>query len=481
MKGNKKATRGLMLEKISVIGIGKLGAPMAACFAAKGFDVVAVDVDVRKIDAINRGESPIFEPRVEEMMASAKGRLSATQDLEAAVLATTITFVVVATPSEADGSFSLRHVLPVCEKIGSSLRKKNGFHLVVLTSTVMPGSTGGEVRATLERSSGLHAGREFGLCYNPEFIALGSVVRNFLNPDFLLIGESDECSGKILEGIYKRVCDNKPPASRLTFVDAEIAKLAVNTFVTTKISFANMLARICERVPGSSVDAVTGALGMDSRIGPRYLKGAISYGGPCFPRDNIALASLAKRVGSPADIAQATDSFNRGQIRWLADLVQRCLSDCGTAGILGLTYKPNTDVVEEAPGWVLAQELTSRGVSVVAFDPAAVHTSNVFPSRVEFASTATECIAKSDVVAIATPWAEFANIKSTKWARCPLARTVVDCWREFSFLERVDGVNYVPLGTGAILPRAPRPPELASVPEAPKEPVVQSLGEGGAD
>jgi len=473
--------KGLTIEKMSVVGIGKLGAPMAACFAAKGFDVVAVEVDARKVDAINRGESPIFEPRVEELMASANGRLTATQDLEAAVLATTITFVVVATPSEVDGSFSLRYVLPVCEKIGASLRNKNRFHIVVLTSTVMPGSTGGEVRATLEQFSGLRAGREFGLCYNPEFIALGSVVRDFMNPDFVLIGESDEYSGEILEGIYHRVCDNNPPVSRLTFVDAEIAKLAVNSFVTTKISFANMLARICERVPGSSVDAVTGALGMDSRIGPKYLKGAISYGGPCFPRDNIALASLAKRVGTPADIAEATDSFNRGQMRWLADLVQRNLPHGGTAGILGLTYKPHTEVVEQAPGWVLAQELTSRGISVIAFDPAAFHNSNGFQtSRVEIASTATECIAKSDVVAIATPWPEFATIKSTKWARRPLVRTVVDCWRELGFLDGVDGVNYVRLGTGAMLVRT-APAELTSVPEVPKEHVVQTMGEGGTD
>lgn len=448
---------------------------MAACFAARGFDVVAVDVDANKVDAINRGASPIFEPGVEEMMASAAGRLTATQDIEAAVLATTITFVVVATPSEPDGSFSLRNVLPVCEKIGVALRNKNDFHIVVLTSTVMPGSTGGGVRATLEKVSGLQAGRGFGLCYNPEFIALGSVVRDFLNPDFLLIGESDERSGKILERIYHRVCDNKPPALRLTFVDAEIAKLAVNTFVTTKISFANMLARICERVPGSNVDAVTGALGMDSRIGPRYLKGAISYGGPCFPRDNVALASLAKRVEAPADIAQATDSFNRGQMRWLADLVQKCLSGCGTAGILGLTYKPHTDVVEQAPGWVLAQELTSRGVSVVAFDPAVVHNSNGFlTSRVEFTSTATDCIAKSDVVAVATPWPEFAAIKSTKWARYPLARTVVDCWRELGFLDGVDGVNYVRLGTGAMFVSAASAAQAASVPEVAKGTLVQT-------
>jgi UDPglucose 6-dehydrogenase len=471
-----------MNEKISVVGLGKLGAPMAACFAAKGFDVVGVDTDVHKVDAINRGESPIFEPGLAEMLASGKGRLKATQDVETAVLASTITFVVVATPSEPDGSFSLRYVLPVCRKIGSALRKKSGFHIVVLTSTVMPGSTGEEVRATLERASAMRVGQGFGLCYNPEFIALGSVIRDFMNPDFLLIGESDERSGKALTDIYHRVCENRPPAVRLNFVDAEIAKLAVNTFVTTKISFANMLARICERVPGSSVDAVTGALGMDSRIGPKYLKGAISYGGPCFPRDNLALISLAQRVEAPADIAQATDYFNKAQIRWLANLVQMCLSERGTAGILGLTYKPYTDVVEQAPGWILAQELTSRGVPVVAFDPAKAHISNgVMRSRVELASTAIECIGKADVVVVATPWPEFAKIEDARWARDPVPRTVVDCWRQLDLLDKVDGVNYVRLGSSSMLARLAGARESASTNEIAGEAPVQMAEEGGAD
>ena len=260
-------------------------------------------------------------------------------DIETAALTTDVTFIVVATPSEPGGGFSLRYVLPVCERIGQSLRRKDGYHLVVLTSTVMPGSTGGAVREALEYSSGKTVGKDFGLCYNPEFIALGSVVKDFLNPDFLLIGESDPQSGDILERIYHEVCDNRPPAARLSFIDAEIAKLAVNTYVTTKISFVNMLARICERLPGASVDAVSSAIGLDSRIGSKYLKGAVSYGGPCFPRDNVALIKLAEQVGAPPDIARATDLFNRAQIRWLADFVQQHLPDHGKAGILGLAYK----------------------------------------------------------------------------------------------------------------------------------------------
>ena len=471
-----------MIEAISVVGLGKLGAPMAACFAAKGFRVVGVDVDERKVQAINRGEAPVFEPQLSDILSSAHGRLEATQDVQAAVLTTSITFIVVATPSEPDGGFSLRYVVPVCEHIGRALRRKGGFHIVVLTSTVMPGSTAGDVRRILEETSGLRAGESFGLCYNPEFIALGSVVRDFMNPDFLLIGESDPRSGKTLEDVYHRVCENKPRVARLNFVDAEIAKLAVNSFVTTKISFANMLARICEGLPGSSVDQVTGAIGMDSRIGARYLKGAISYGGPCFPRDNLALAALARRVEAPSDIAQATDNFNRAQIRWLADVTQLCLPDRGVVGILGLTYKPNTDVIEEAPGWLLAQELRSRAVSVVVFDPAAhTKTKAVLASGVEVASTARECIAKADVTIIATPWPEFAKIEGTSWARSSAARTVIDCWRGFGFLEMLEGINYICLGTGAMLPKLERVTEFTSAEFRGEPGVPQLAGEGGAD
>ena len=357
------------MKSASVVGLGKLGAPLAACLAAKGMRVYGVDTDPRKVEAIRQGQAPIFEPGLEELIRACDGRLTAGSDIEEAVRGSEITFVVVATPSEGDGGFSLRYVLPICKAIGRALRSKSEFHLVVLTSTVMPGMTGGPVRSKLEQASGKRVGRDFGLCYGPEFIALGSVIRDFLNPDFVLIGESETRSGAMLEAIYKDVCEKTPYVARMNFVNAEITKLAVNTFVTTKISFANMLARICEKVPEADVDVVTSALGLDTRIGAKYLKGAISYGGPCFPRDNHALTALARQLHAPADLAQATDRFNRSQLKWLADLVQQHTAEEGTAGILGLTYKPNTDVVEEAVGTLLAQELGERGVRVIVYDP----------------------------------------------------------------------------------------------------------------
>ncbi len=438
-----------MLKSISVMGLGKLGSPLSACFAARGFRVTGVDVDKNKVDAINRGVPPVHEPGLPELMQESEGRLLATEDVEAAVRGSEATFIVVNTPSEPGGGFSLRYVLPTLEAIGKTLRTKTGFHLVVLTSTVMPGSTGGEVKSTLERASGKTCGQHFGLCYSPEFIALGSVIRDFYFPDFLLIGESDPQSGDILAEIYRRTCKNTPFVARMNFINAEITKLAVNTYITTKISYANMIARLCERLPEADANVVTNALGLDTRIGPRYLKGAVSYGGPCFPRDNRALATLAARVGASSGLAEATDLFNRAQIKSLAELVKGHYSGDGAIGILGLTYKPDTDVVEEAFGLLLAQELSASNIPVVVYDPSADAVRALGQNKtVRCAASAQECIAQSEVVVLATPWQEFREVPVAQWARPQRPRAVIDCWRVLNHLDGVDGVRYVRLGYG---------------------------------
>jgi UDPglucose 6-dehydrogenase len=438
-----------MSAKVCVVGLGKLGSPLAACLAAKGLPVVGVDHDKGKVDAVNQGKAPVNEPGLGDLIATCQGRLTAIADVEHAVAQTDITFIVVSTPSDPAGGFSLRYVEPVCQAIAKALANKTDYHLVCLTSTVMPGTTGGPVREMLEMSSGKKVGEDFGLCYSPEFIALGSVIRDFLNPDMLLIGESDAHAGDVLQSLYAQVCENKPSVARMSFVNAEITKLAVNTYVTTKISYANMLARISERLPGANVDVITSALGLDTRIGAKYLKGALSYGGPCFPRDNLALVQLAQQLGVPADLAQTVDRFNRLQVPWLADLVQQRTRH--TAGILGLTYKAGTDVVEEAAGFLLAKELAQRGVKVLAFDPAYGNQSPVALSEnFCFAASAGDCIAGSDVVVLATSWPEFNSIPRQLWARNSNdgPRTVIDCWRTLKFLHDDPGVRYFGLGLG---------------------------------
>lgn len=431
----------------TVIGLGKLGAPIAACLAEQGFLVTGVDKDQGKVDAINQGIAPVFEPGLDELIARNTERLKATTDLARAVSRSTTTFIVVPTPSTNEGSFSLRYVIPACEALGRTIRHKDDFHLVVLTSTVMPGDTGGPIKNALEQASGKKCGEDFGLCYAPEFMALGTVIRDFLNPDFLLVGESDRIAGDLLEKIYQQVCAGGPPVARMNFINAELAKLSVNTFITTKISFANMLARICEHLPNANVDVVTSALGLDSRIGPKYLKGAVSYGGPCFPRDNIALRALAEKIGAPVDIAVTTDSFNRKQVRWLADTIEARLHPNDTVGILGLTYKTGSDVVEEAVGVLLNEELRKRGIATIVYDPHAHEQAKAaLGPGPSFTDSAEHCIDKSDAVVLAMPWPELLEIPREKWARREAPRLVVDCWRATSGLSEVEGVDYLPLG-----------------------------------
>jgi UDPglucose 6-dehydrogenase len=434
-------------KRISVIGLGKLGAPMAACFAHKGCPTIGLDVDRRKVASLESGQAPVFEPGLEALIRSSHACLCGTQDYDYAVMNTDVTFIAVPTPSCEDGTFSMRYVSGAAEQIGQVLRHKQRYHLVVLTSTVMPGATGGELLKVLEASSGKTAGMDFGLCYSPEFIALGSVIHDFLNPDFVLIGESDPTAGELLESLYYQVCDNRPAAARMNFVNAELTKLCVNTFVTTKISFANMIARICERLPGGDADVVTAALGLDSRIGRRYLKGSISYGGPCFPRDNNALAAIGRNVGAPAIIAEATDTFNRGQVHWLADLVKSRLPAGGGVGILGLAYKPNSEVVEESPGLLLAEALADEGISVFTYDPVAQANSAAFlDGTITSMPAASDLIEHADVIVVTTPWEEFRCLDA-HFSRPGAPRIVIDCWRMFQD-NPIEGVEYIPLGMG---------------------------------
>jgi UDPglucose 6-dehydrogenase len=438
------------VRTLAVIGLGKLGAPMVACFASKGFEVIGVDVDAVKVQAVGSGKAPVFEPGLAELLEANRSRISATTDLSEAVRRADMTFIVVATPSDDEGGFSLDYVLGACETIGGSLKAARGYHVVVLTSTVLPGATDSTVRGVLEETSGLRCGVDFGLCYSPEFIALGSVIKDFLNPDFLLVGESDERAGAALEAVYARTCDNGAPVARMNLVNAELAKLSVNTYVTTKIAYANMLARICERLPGSDVDVVTAAIGLDTRIGPRYLRGTIPYGGPCFPRDNVALAALGRSIGATATVAEATDRANREGIRTLAALTRERLRAGGTVGVLGLSYKPDTDVVDESPALLLVRELLDQGVDVVAYDPSAIpNAKRVLGSAARFTESATACIAEADVVVLATPWPEFTHLEPSVFARRPDVRTVIDCWRVLPREQLEQVAAYVVLGEGA--------------------------------
>jgi UDPglucose 6-dehydrogenase len=221
---------------LSIVGLGKLGSPMAAVFASKGFDVVGLDLNPAFVAAINEGRAPVVEPQLQEFIDRAKPRLRATTDYGDAIANSNVTFIIVPTPSGPDLIFSNVYVLAALKTIGESLKKKLGYHVVAVTSTVMPGSTMGELKASLEQHSGRKVGFDVGLCYNPEFVALGSVVHDMLFPEMILIGESDKKSGSILEDIYRNSTNSNPEIQRMSPVNAELTKISVNTFVTTKFS-----------------------------------------------------------------------------------------------------------------------------------------------------------------------------------------------------------------------------------------------------
>lgn len=433
--------------KFSVIGLGKLGACSAARFSSKGFEVIGVDINKDFVDAINNGKAPVYEPRLQELIDASKGRLRATQDYEYALLNSDITFLIMPTPSRGDGHFSDRYLKDALKHLAEAFKKKNNYHIFAITSTVSPGTTEEILIPLIESLSGKKLNKDFGVAYNPEFIALGSVITDFLNPDMVLIGESDKSVGDKLEEIYKVVCENKPYIARMSLVSAEITKISLNSYITMKISYANTLANICEKISGANIDDITMALGADKRISPYYLKGGLSYGGPCFPRDNRAFAAFSGRYGIEARLPKTTDEVNRFQIKHLTDLVLKCIPDGNNkvTSVLGLSYKPNTPVIEESPAIKLIEELLKRDIEVIVYDPLAMDNAKAyFGDNILYASSVKDCFSNSSTSIITTRADEFKTIDDSYVVHDPT--TIIDCWRMLEPTKLGKRVRYIALG-----------------------------------
>lgn len=419
-------------KKISVFGLGKLGLPFAVSWASRGFQVVGVDVRSDILQALGTAHVPDAEPPVGTMLTKAKSMISVTSDPAEAVRNSDVSFIVVPTPSDVKGGYSTRYIEEVLDCIGPAIGKKDTFHLVSIVSTVLPGATGSQFRPLLERLSGKECGKEFGLCYNPEFIALGEVVNGLLRPDFVLVGESDPKSGSILKEMYSKFCKNNPPIVRMSLWNAELAKISLNVYVTMKISFANTLAELCEKIPGGDVDIVSQAIGLDTRIGTKYLKGGLGYGGPCFPRDNRAFSHIAGQLGNNALLSRATDEINEDHAKLLSNRILETLKDVDKPqiSILGLTYKPNTFVVEESAAINIARSLADNGAQVKAYDPAGTdHAKRLLGERIQFAPAAQDCLEQSDFCVIATPWEEFRMLSPSIFLARMRHPQILDCWR----------------------------------------------------
>ena len=399
---------------VSIIGCGKLGLPASAFYASKGHEVTALDVNASLIERLRNGECPVEETDLRELLSHQ--HIHFTTDFND-VVKSEIVFVIVPTPSLSNGRFSNEYVLSALEQLSSY------EGLVVITSTVMPGSCEQEFKPLLPKAS---------LCYGPEFIALGSVLKDMSKPDVVLIGEDNEASSNLLEKFHRTLYN--VPFCHMSLWNAELAKISLNVFITTKISLINTIAEACEKIPSGNINAIAAFLGYDSRIGPKYLVSGPGFGGPCFPRDNSAFISFAKKVCINHQLQDATDDFN--DTHWTS-IVERARELCNgnTISILGLTYKPNTNVVEESRALKIAEAL-SRTHKIRVYDPEGMNNAKKILSNVEFCASVQECLRDGSLAIITTPWPEFAELDLK-------GKVVLDCWR---ILKNVEGVNYHAVG-----------------------------------
>ncbi len=401
------------IQNVSVFGLGKLGSCIAATFAARGFNVVGIDIDSEKVNRVNAGLPPVEEPLLAETIASSRARLRATMDVREAVT-TDVSFFIPPSPSLPDGSFSNEFLLKAMQPLAKALRDagKKG-HLFVSSSTTTPNACDSVLIPMLEKETGWKCGPDFGFCYNPEFIALGNVINGLLDPDMVLIGESHAEYGEALEATYKKYNRNQPHIARMSIISAELTKISLNSYITLKISFTNQLRMIAEQFPKADIHAMLDALGSDTRIGKKYLRAGLSYGGPCFPRDNRLLAYAARQVGLQAPLAEATDCVNELTKEKLLERVENSVTKKDVIAVLGLSYKPDTYITEESAGLYLAQNLKRRGYKVLVHDYGATPANSPSLHEFEVIADLSALATRNDVklAVLCCPWPQYKAVK----------------------------------------------------------------------
>jgi UDPglucose 6-dehydrogenase len=407
---------------ICMVGTGYVGLVTGACLADFGMDVVCVDKDEAKIEALRRGQIPIYEPGLEAIVAKNEraGRLRFTTDLKTSIEQALAVFIAVGTPPNPDGSPDLTFVRQVAEAIADHM---NGYKVVVTKSTV-PTGTGRMIEQILKSRNGRH---EFSVVSNPEFLREGSAVSDFLRPDRIVIGASDRRAVEVMQEIYSPLYLVETPFVITDVASAELIKYASNGFLAVKISFINEVARLCELM-GADVHDVAKGMGLDKRIGSKFLHPGPGFGGSCFPKDTAAAADLARQNGYTFRIIEATMEVNR---ETKARMIEKIRSTAGdltgkTAALLGLSFKPETDDIRESPAIAVASDLLAAGASVRAFDPAAMENARTVLPGLHYADDAYDCAAGADFVVLATEWNEFRALDLQRLSRGLSSKTMVD-------------------------------------------------------
>lgn len=390
--------------KLCVIGTGYVGLVVGVCFAEVGNEVTCVDVDQTKIDLLNRGEIPIYEPGLKEVLERVvrQGRLSFTMDTAAAVAQSRVVFVAVGTPPDEDGSADLQHVLTAAREIGQAM---TGYTVIVDKSTV-PVGTADKVRATIAAVTK----HEFDVVSNPEFLKEGAAVNDFLKPDRVVVGADTDRARDLMLELYRPFVRTGHPIITMDVRSAELTKYAANAMLATKISFMNEIARICDRV-GANVEKVRHGIGSDTRIGPQFLFPGIGYGGSCFPKDVKAIIHTADEHGYEFRILNAVEEVNAGQKRLMVDLVKQHHGEDLSGkcfGMWGLSFKPRTDDMREAPSLEVIKGLRAAGATFKVYDPEAMkECRRKIGDIVEYMPDEYAAIDGVDALIVATEWSEF--------------------------------------------------------------------------
>ncbi len=434
--------------KVCVVGMGYVGLCLSAGLAKKGYTVTCVDIDKERIAKVASGKSPIFEPGLDDFLAEGvqAGRIKATTDLPSGVQEADIIFICVGTPCDDSGYIDLKYIRGAAQTIGQVLRGKSGYPVVAVKSTVIPGTTDGVVKPILEQQSGKKVGKDFGLAMTPEFLKEGSAIQDMMVPDKTVIGALDSKSSQLLARLFSLFpgavvnCDLRT---------AEMIKYANNSFLATKISFINEIANMCEKF-GADSTVVAHAIGLDVRIGPKFLMAGCGFGGSCFPKDVKALYSAGKQAGYESKILKATLEVNEKQPLRVVEALEMLLGSLKgkKIAILGLSFKPDTDDMREAPAIKIVEGLIAKGANVVAHDPVAIpNAQKIFGTKISFVDTPAECLAGADAAAIVTEWAQFKKLTPMDFMKVMKIPVLVDGRKIFNPKEmRAAGMNYFQIG-----------------------------------
>lgn len=437
------------------MGVGYVGLCTAVGLASKKYKVIASTHDADKAAKINRGDTPFYEPGLKELLGKTirRGYLQCLHNQpDQAIIETDMTFNAVGTPSKPDGSVELQYIKKSTQEIGRALSEKGAYHLVVVKSTVVPGTTENLVKSILEKQSRKCCGSDFGLCMNPEFLRQGSALKDTLRPDRIVIGEHDKTSGDKLESFYKGFYGKKtPPTIRTNLSTAELIKYANNAFLATKISFINMIANMCEKIPKADVTMVAKCVGLDKRIGPLFLNAGLGYGGSCFPKDVKALIAYSKTLAYNPELLQAVENVNESQPHRAVQLCKSLIGDLDgkRIAILGLAFKPNTDDMREARSIDVINQLLNEGANITAYDPVAVFNArSIFGNKIRYASSAVDCLKNADGCIVVTEWKEFERLKPESFTENMRKPVLIDGRRIYDPRRFGKNIRFAAIGLG---------------------------------